>query len=103
MNLRKIHSLAKVIGTVVTVSGAMVMTLYKGPELEIIKGHGGGNEHESGSSEASEQNFVVGTVMLIASCGGWASFFILQVIHYILSPHSHGVKIFYIINNQNIN
>ncbi|MED6221964.1 hypothetical protein PIB30_059854 [Stylosanthes scabra] len=82
VNLRKIHSIAKVIGTIVTVSGAMVMTLYKGPALEIVKGHGGGatNHGSSNSSgtEPSEQNWVVGTLMLIASCGGWASFFILQ-------------------------
>ncbi|KAL1337260.1 hypothetical protein HN51_031924 [Arachis hypogaea] len=82
VNLRKIHSVAKVIGTIVTVSGAMIMTLYKGPALEFIKGHGGGDIHHdsrSGSrTEPSEQNWVIGTLMLIASCGGWASFFILQ-------------------------
>lgn len=78
MNFRKIHSVAKVVGTVVTVSGAMVMTLYKGPALQIIKGHAG-SQHDSGSTEPSEQNWVIGTVMLISSCCGWASFFILQV------------------------
>ncbi|XP_020968906.1 WAT1-related protein At1g44800 isoform X2 [Arachis ipaensis] len=82
VNLRKIHSVAKVIGTMVTVSGAMIMTLYKGPALEFIKGHGGGAIHHdsrNGSrTEPSEQNWVIGTLMLIASCGGWASFFILQ-------------------------
>lgn len=78
MNLKKLHSLAKVIGTAVTVSGAMVMTLYKGPELQIVKGQGG-NHNDSASTEASSQHWVLGTLMLIASCGGWASFFILQV------------------------
>ena len=78
VNLRKIHSLAKVIGTAVTVSGAMVMTLYKGPALQIMKGHGG-DHHETGSGEPNNQHWVLGTLMLIASCGGWASFFILQV------------------------
>ena len=79
VNLRKIHSVAKVVGTAVTVSGAMVMTLYKGPALQFIKGQAA-THHESGSStQPSEQNWVLGTVELIASCGGWASFFILQV------------------------
>jgi drug/metabolite transporter (DMT)-like permease len=77
VNFRKIHSIAKVVGTVVTVSGAMVMTLYKGPAFQLIKGQST-NQHESGSTEPSEQNFVAGTIMLICSCGGWASFFILQ-------------------------
>ncbi|KAJ7959123.1 WAT1-related protein [Quillaja saponaria] len=75
VNIRKIHSLAKVIGTVITVSGAMVMTLYKGPIMNFLKG---GGYHHSASSEPSTQHWVTGTLMLIASCGGWASFFILQ-------------------------
>jgi len=78
VNLRKLHSVAKVIGTAVTVTGAMVMTLYKGSALHFVKGQA--THHESGSTtQPSEQNWVLGTVMLLASCGGWASFFILQV------------------------
>ncbi|XP_061363748.1 WAT1-related protein At4g08300-like [Gastrolobium bilobum] len=78
VNLRKFHSLAKVIGTVITVSGAMVMTLYKGPAFQIIKGGGAINHHGTAATEPSDQHWVVGTLMLIASCGGWAGFFILQ-------------------------
>lgn len=90
VNLRKIHSIAKVVGTVVTVSGAMVMTLYKGPALQIIKGQAA-SQHNSSTTDSSEQNWVLGTLMLISSCGGWASFFILQVcIHfYILINFTH--------------
>lgn len=80
--LRKFHSLAKVIGTVITVSGAMVMTLYKGPAFQIIKGGGAIGHHSNSSSnttEPSDQHWVVGTVMLISSCASWAGFFILQV------------------------
>jgi drug/metabolite transporter (DMT)-like permease len=77
VNVRKLHSLAKVIGTVITVTGAMVMTLYKGPILDFL--HGKGHTHHSSDSEASsQQHWVTGTIMLIASCCGWASFFILQ-------------------------
>ncbi|BAT78627.1 hypothetical protein VIGAN_02133000 [Vigna angularis var. angularis] len=81
VNLRKFHSLAKVIGTVITVSGAMVMTLYKGPAFQIIKGGGAISSHGNSSSsttEPSDQHWVVGTVMLISSCASWAGFFILQ-------------------------
>ncbi|MCI04904.1 Auxin-induced protein 5NG4, partial [Trifolium medium] len=79
VNWKKFHSVAKVIGTVITVSGAMVMTLYKGPAFQIIKG-GGAIDHHGGaaSDEPSDQNWVMGTIMLISSCGSWAGFFILQ-------------------------
>ena len=35
VNIRKIHSLAKIFGTIVTVGGAMLMTLVKGPMLDL--------------------------------------------------------------------
>ncbi|KAJ4876053.1 WAT1-related protein [Raphanus sativus] len=77
VNLKKIRSLAKVIGTAITVGGAMVMTLYKGPAIELIKAahtsiHGGS------SSEATDQHWVMGTLALMASIISWAGFFILQ-------------------------
>ncbi|KAI4337801.1 hypothetical protein L6164_016176 [Bauhinia variegata] len=78
VNMRKLHSIAKVIGTAITVSGAMVMTLYKGPAFEIVKGHGVSHHGGAASSEPSDQHWVLGTLMLIASCCGWAGFFILQ-------------------------
>ncbi|KAJ8762968.1 hypothetical protein K2173_023097 [Erythroxylum novogranatense] len=37
VNFKKMHSVAKVVGTVITMSGAMVMTLYKGPIINLIK------------------------------------------------------------------
>jgi len=82
VNLRKFHSVAKVIGTLITVSGAMVMTLYKGPAFQIIKGGGAISNHSNSSStsttEPSDQHWIVGTVYLISSCASWAGFFILQ-------------------------
>lgn len=77
--MKKRHDVAKIVGTGITVAGAMVMTLYKGPILEFIKSQGVGSHHGSSSSEASSQHWVTGTLMLLASCCGWASFFILQV------------------------
>ncbi|CAN7030034.1 hypothetical protein Bca4012_044072 [Brassica carinata] len=77
VNLKKIRSLAKVIGTAITVGGAMVMTLYKGPAIELIKAahtsiHGGS------SSETTDQHWVTGTLAVMGSIISWAGFFILQ-------------------------
>ncbi|GFP84334.1 wat1-related protein at4g08300 [Phtheirospermum japonicum] len=74
VNLKKIHSLAKVIGTLITVTGAMVMTLYKGPALGIF--HGGSNH--SAASSTADQHWVSGTIMMLSCIVGWAAFFILQ-------------------------
>ncbi|KAM6543401.1 hypothetical protein CsatB_007848 [Cannabis sativa] len=81
VNVKKWHSLAKVIGTVITVSGAMVMTLYKGPILDIIHSSSSSSHGHSGqqtTTESSDHHWVTGTLMLVGSCGGWASFFIVQ-------------------------
>ncbi|KAF7829843.1 WAT1-related protein [Senna tora] len=76
VNLKQVPSMAKVIGTIITVSGAMVMTLYKGAALNIT--NHSPTHHDAPTTQPSQQNWILGTVLLIASCGGWASFFILQ-------------------------
>ncbi|XP_058787656.1 WAT1-related protein At4g08300-like [Vicia villosa] len=78
VNWRKFHSVAKVIGTVITVSGAMVMTLYKGPAFQFLKGGGISHHNDAAADEPMQQNWVMGPIMLIGSCASWAGFFILQ-------------------------
>ncbi|CAI0395459.1 unnamed protein product [Linum tenue] len=85
VNLRKIRSVAKVVGTVITVTGAMVMTLFKGPILRFLTPSLPSAAHSShGSSSAdddghpADQHWIAGTLMLIGSCCGWSAFFILQ-------------------------
>lgn len=76
VNVKKLQSLAKVIGTAITVGGAMVMTLYKGPIINFRRPEGA--SHHGTSDDSSENHFFIGTLMLIGSCFGWAGFFILQ-------------------------
>ncbi|XP_039053850.1 WAT1-related protein At4g08300-like isoform X2 [Hibiscus syriacus] len=76
INLKKIRSVAKIIGTAITVVGAMVMTLYKGPIVDFIKS--GGAEHHGSTTESADKHWVTGTIMLLASILSWASYFILQ-------------------------
>lgn len=77
VNVKRLQSLAKVIGTAITVGGAMVMTLYKGPIINFRRP--GGASHHGTSDDSSENHFFIGTLMLIGGCFGWAGFFILQV------------------------
>ena len=77
VKIKKLPSQAKVLGTVLTVGGAMLMTLYKGPILDFIWSRR--RVHHDSNQGAADQNWVKGTLMLIASCVGWSGFFILQV------------------------
>uniref|UniRef100_A0A1J3C6N1 WAT1-related protein n=1 Tax=Noccaea caerulescens TaxID=107243 RepID=A0A1J3C6N1_NOCCA len=77
VDLKKIRSLAKVIGTAITVGGAMVMTLYKGPAIQLVKpAHH--SFHGGSSSETTDQHWVTGTLAIMGSISSWAGFFILQ-------------------------
>ena len=77
VNVKKIRSVAKIIGTAITVVGAMVMTLYKGPIIDFIKS--GGVTHHGTTAKSADDNWVTGTIMLLGSIFGWSSFFILEV------------------------
>ncbi|KAK8572345.1 hypothetical protein V6N13_047948 [Hibiscus sabdariffa] len=76
VNVKKIRSLAKIIGTAITVMGAMVMTLYKGPIIDFIKT--GGAIHHGTTAESADKHWVTGTIFVIGSICSWAGFFILQ-------------------------
>lgn len=78
IRIKKLPSQAKVLGTLLTVGGAMLMTLYKGPIVDFIRSSRGGH-HEKATQATADLNWVKGTLMLIASCVGWSGFFILQV------------------------
>lgn len=76
------RSQGKIMGTIVTVGGAMVMTLFKGPPIGLpwIKQP---SFHQSSSATTSPypHDSVKGALMISAGCICWASFTILQVIH----------------------
>lgn len=76
INLKKRRSQAKVVGTLVTVIGALLMILYKGPIIEFIWSKGR-TQHGSSGGE-NQSHWLVGTLMLLFSCFCWSAFFILQ-------------------------
>ncbi|KAE8658986.1 WAT1-related protein [Hibiscus syriacus] len=76
VNVKKIRSVAKIIGTAITVVGAMVMTLYKGPIIDFIKS-GGATDHGT-TAESTDKHWVTGTILLLGSICSWSSYFILQ-------------------------
>ncbi|KAK1409492.1 hypothetical protein QVD17_36018 [Tagetes erecta] len=84
VNIRKVHSQAKIIGTLVTVGGAMVMTLVNGVPIPLPWTHIMTRVHPAASIAPNaapghdEQHIIKGAIMITVGCVFWASFFILQ-------------------------
>lgn len=60
------------------------MTLYRGPILNIFGNHEVGHHLANSATAAAAstpptQHWVLGTICVLCSCLGWATFFILQV------------------------
>ncbi|KAK4266124.1 hypothetical protein QN277_027092 [Acacia crassicarpa] len=74
INLRNPRSIAKVLGTVVSLGGVMIVTLYRGPIIRniwppLIHIHKTNHIHEE---------WLKGSLLAIASCVAWAIWFIMQ-------------------------
>jgi hypothetical protein len=77
VNMKEIRSIAKVIGTLVTFAGALMMILYKGPQIHLF--YSPKTAHNSGSHDTQTlKHWVSGTLFLMMGCVAWSSFFILQ-------------------------
>uniref|UniRef100_A0A1D1ZDJ0 WAT1-related protein n=1 Tax=Anthurium amnicola TaxID=1678845 RepID=A0A1D1ZDJ0_9ARAE len=76
IKIKKLHSQAKVIGTLITVAGALVMIMYKGRIIEFVWTKGRAHHAAAGSQDG--RHWLLGTFMLIVSCCCWSAFFVVQ-------------------------
>ncbi|KAF3332487.1 WAT1-related protein [Carex littledalei] len=77
VHIKRRRSQAKVAGTIVTVVGALLMILYKGPFVEFFWNKGR-TRHESDSSGTNARHWLMGVFMLLFSCFCWSAFFLVQ-------------------------
>ncbi|KAK6137461.1 hypothetical protein DH2020_028818 [Rehmannia glutinosa] len=79
VNLKSLRSHAKITGTLVTVGGAMIMTLISGPIIGLPWTH---KSHESqvSTNPNDKEDPVKGAIMISIGCLGYASFYTLQAI-----------------------
>ncbi|XP_030451231.1 WAT1-related protein At2g39510 [Syzygium oleosum] len=77
LSIRSKHSQAKIVGTLVTIGGAMLMTLAKGPVLGLPWTE---STSTHADSDGVVQKPIEGALMITLGCFCWASFFILQAI-----------------------
>ncbi|KAM7486953.1 hypothetical protein LguiA_002962 [Lonicera macranthoides] len=79
VNLKSIHSHGKIVGTLVTVGGAMIMTLIKGHTIGLPWTKTHTINYES-TSTSVHQDPTKGAIMITIGCFCWASFVILQAV-----------------------
>ncbi|KAL0329797.1 UNVERIFIED_CONTAM: WAT1-related protein [Sesamum radiatum] len=79
VNLREARSHAKIVGTMVTVGGAMIMTLLSGPVIPLPWTHKSHQSHSS-SNSSNHENPIKGALMIAAGCFGYSLFYILQAV-----------------------
>ncbi|XP_075658327.1 WAT1-related protein At4g30420-like [Castanea sativa] len=66
LNFGSMRTIAKILGTILCVSGAVIMALLKGPKLL--------------NAELHPENWLLGCIFVFASCCCWALWLILQVL-----------------------
>ncbi|KAG7557073.1 EamA domain [Arabidopsis suecica] len=81
VNIAEIRSKAKIIGTLVGLGGALVMTLYKGPLIPLPWSNPS-MDQQNGHANSSQDhnNWVVGTLLILLGCVAWSGFYVLQSI-----------------------
>lgn len=85
IDLKKVIYQVKIVGTIVTVGGAMLMTLYKGPVVEMVwsKHVHPRKSYVTDTTGTTDKDWFKGSIFLIIATFAWASLFILQVtIHF---------------------
>lgn len=71
VNIKSRRGQAKVVGIIISVGGAMVMTLYKGPEIKMLTAN-------LNAYNSKANNTVLGSMLLFGGVVSWAAWIIFQ-------------------------
>ncbi|XP_019172014.1 PREDICTED: WAT1-related protein At2g37460 [Ipomoea nil] len=79
VKIKSIRSQAKIFGTLATVAGAMMMTLLRGPIVQLFWTKSTStHDHQTGVIDLAHS--IKGALMITTGCFSWAFFMILQAI-----------------------
>lgn len=81
VNIRSSGSLAKVLGTLISVCGAMIVTLYKGPVIRNFwfLNHDLDDSHDTAQSTIAVKDWIIGSLFLAGASISWSTWNIMQV------------------------
>jgi hypothetical protein len=82
LNIKKIRSQAKILGTIVCAGGAMLMTIYKGPIVHMFWSphHQSAKDNQTSAAATDSKERIIGSLLIVAGTLAWPALFILQVI-----------------------
>ncbi|RDX74752.1 WAT1-related protein, partial [Mucuna pruriens] len=75
VNVRNPRGIAKVIGTLISLAGVLIMTLYNGP---VMRNLWHPLIHIPGKSGAINGNWLKGSLLTVSSCVTWSIWYIMQ-------------------------
>jgi len=85
MKIKEIGCQAEVIGTLVSLGGALLMTLCKGPVVQIAGSSTTTQMHQPENvNDPTGAHWLLGALYILIGCVGVSAFYILQ-----LSSHVH--------------
>ncbi|XP_007019026.2 PREDICTED: WAT1-related protein At4g08290 isoform X1 [Theobroma cacao] len=76
LKIKEVRGQAKIIGTILSLSGALLMTLYKGPVIDLICSRKA--SHHGSSGDSSDKHWIPGTLLILVGCVAWSCFYVLQ-------------------------
>ncbi|KAJ9552236.1 hypothetical protein OSB04_016281 [Centaurea solstitialis] len=84
LGLKTSHGAAKIMGTLLGIGGAMLLTFYKGVDLHLWKTNVNllHDQHDSEGHQNSSNNTVLGSILAIGSCISYSIWLIIQVIKF---------------------
>ncbi|KAL2339801.1 hypothetical protein Fmac_007741 [Flemingia macrophylla] len=80
MKMKEVACQAKVIGTIVTLGGALLMALYRGPIVGIMGSSISHSDQQENVNNPTGNHWIMGTCFLLIGCAGFSAFYILQTI-----------------------
>ncbi|KAF4372193.1 hypothetical protein G4B88_016249 [Cannabis sativa] len=87
--IKNVDGVAKVMGSIVSLSGALVYAFVKGPQLKLMMKNNWYNDHDQKPINYHRHEWVKGSLMMLSANTAWSLWLILQPLQW-TETHHHG-------------